>query len=564
MTSQSESPKPPSAVEKIKAESRFLRGTLVEDIQNESTGGISADNAQLTKFHGLYLQDDRDERLERRKAKLERAFSFMMRIRVPGGVCTTEQYRMIDDLAGRFANGTVRLTTRQAFQLHGLLKGNVKPVVQHIQKVGMDSIAACGDVNRNVMTNPFPQVSGVHAEACDLARQLSVHLTPRSRAYYEIWLDEEKVAGGEEEHEPIYGKTYLPRKFKIGIAVPPRNDIDVFSQDLGFIAIVEEGKITGYNVVAGGGLGKTHGKTDTYPRVADVIGYCRPDQVIQVAEAVVTTQRDYGDRSDRRHARLKYTIADRGVEWFRGEVEKRAGLKFGEARPVQFETQADSYRWNRDVHGNWYFVLFILSGRIKDTEQATMRSGVREIAEIHQGEFRLTANQNLMITGISDEKKTEIEAILKKHNIHEANQQSALRLNAMSCPALPTCGLALAESERFMPEFLERLEAIVEESGLRDDAITVRMTGCPNGCARPYLAEIGLVGKAPGKYNLYLGAAFDGTRLNEEVAVAQTPDEIIDTIEPLIRRYARERADGERFGDFCHRIEAVKPVAMAQ
>lgn len=560
MISETDATKPLSPVEKIKEASSFLRGTLVEGLKDESTGAISADDSQLSKFHGLYLQDDRDQRIERRKAKLERAFSFMIRIRVPGGVATPQQYLMVDDLADRYANGTVRLTTRQAFQLHGLLKGNVKPVIQKMAQVCLDSISACGDVNRNIMCNPNPKISGIHQEVYEISKNLSAHLTPKSRAYYEIWLDEEKVSTDEEEHEPIYGKTYLPRKFKIGIAVPPSNDVDIFSQDLGYIAIVEQGKLVGFNVVAGGGLGRSHGNAATFARLADVIGFCKPDQVVEVAEAVVTTQRDFGDRGNRKHARLKYTIADRGVDWFRGEVESRLGWKFEQARPVSFSDQSDDYGWNRDVDGEWYFTLFILSGRIKDTDTLKMKTAIREIAEIHDGEFRLTANQNLMISGITEEKKPEIEAILAKYNLTDHNNQTALRLNAMSCPSMPTCGLGLAESERAMPEILERFEEVMISSGLRDDAISIRTTGCPNGCARPYLAEIGLVGKAPGKYNLHLGAAFDGTRLNTEVASAITVDEIMERVGPLIKRYAKERNEGERFGDFCHRIDAVAEV----
>lgn len=560
MISETDTDKPVNPVEKIKLASSFLRGTLVEGLQDQSTGAISADDAQLSKFFGLYLQDDRDQRIERRKAKLERAFSFMIRIRVPGGVATSRQYLMVDELADSYANGTIRLTTRQAFQLHGLLKGNVKPLIQKMTQVCLDSIAACGDVNRNVMCNPNPKVSGIHQEVYEISKALSAHLTPKTRAYYEIWLDEEKVSSDEETLEPIYGKTYLPRKFKIGIAVPPSNDVDIFSQDLGYIAVVEEGKLVGFNVVVGGGLGRSHGNAATFARLADVIGFCTPDQVIAVAEAVVTTQRDFGDRTDRKHARLKYTIQDRGVEWFRGELENRLGWKFEEARPIVFASQSDEYGWHRDVDGDWYFTLLVLSGRIQDTDTLKMRTALREIAEIHDGEFRLTANQNVMISGITDEKKGNIEAILARYNLSDHNNQSALRLNAMSCPSMPTCGLGLAESERALPDILEKLEEIVISNGLRDDAITIRMTGCPNGCARPYLSEIGLVGKAPGKYNLYLGAADNGTRLNTEVATVLTVDEVMAHLSPLIKGYAQDRGEGESFGDYCHRVGAV-PVA---
>ena len=554
MTSQTaDSEKKPSKVEEIKVASRNLRGTLLEGLADESTGAISADDTQISKFHGLYQQDDRDLRAERRKAKMERAYSFMMRIRAVGGVVSPGQYLTVDRLADEYANGTIRLTTRQAFQLHGILKGSLKPTIQGLYEAGMDTISACGDVNRNVMCHPLPQASSLHEEVHAVAQRISDHLTPKSRAYFEIWLDEEKVAEVREEEEPIYGKTYLPRKFKIGMALPPSNDVDVFSQDLGFIAIVEDGKLAGFNVVAGGGMGMTHGKANTYPLLAQPIGFCTPDQAVAVAEAVVTTQRDFGDRSDRKHARLKYTIEDRGLEWFIGEVNNRLGWNLEQSRPYSFDTYGEDYGWSRDATGKWYYNSFILSGRIKDADGLNWKSAFREIAGIHDGDFRLTPNQNLMITGVTDAKKPEIEEILRKHGLADALQQSALRLNAMSCPALPTCGLALAESERIFPEVLEALEEEIEKAGLRDDAISIRMTGCPNGCARPYLAEIGLVGKAPGKYNLYLGARHDGTRLNKEVMANVTLDEIYAKLRPIIRDYAREREEGERFGDFCVR-----------
>ncbi len=559
MTSQTaDSDKKPSKVEEIKAASLNLRGTLLEGLADESTGAISDDDTQISKFHGLYQQDDRDLRAERRKLKMERAYSFMMRIRAVGGVVTPKQYLTVDRLADDYANGTIRLTTRQAFQLHGILKGNLKPTIQGLYREGMDTISACGDVNRNVMCNPLPQASALHEEVYAVAVRISDHLTPKSRAYFEIWLDEEKVAEVREEEEPIYGKTYLPRKFKIGMALPPSNDVDIFSQDLGFIAIVEDGRLSGFNVVAGGGMGMTHGKANTYPLLAKPIGFCKPDQAVAVAEAVVTTQRDFGDRSDRKHARLKYTIEDRGLEWFIGEVNRRLGWDLAESRPYSFETYGEDYGWFRDASGQWYYTSFILSGRIKDANGLNWKSAFREIAGIHEGDFRLTPNQNLMITGITDAKKTEIEAILDRHGLAKALDQSGLRLNAMSCPALPTCGLALAESERVFPEILETLEEEIEMAGLRDDAISIRMTGCPNGCARPYLAEIGLVGKAPGKYNLYLGARHDGTRLNQEVLANVTLDEIYEKLRPIIRDYAREREDSEHFGDFCVRRNLVE------
>lgn len=546
--------------EGLKEASRYLRGTLAEALADPLTGNVSAEDAQLTKFHGIYLQDDRDERSERRKKKLDKAYSFMVRIRVPGGVATPHQWLEMDRLSDTLANGTLKLTTRQAFQLHGVLKANLKQTIQEINQALLDTLAACGDVNRNVMCNPNPAASEVHAEVLRLAQDISEHLTPRTRAYHEIWLDGEQVAGGEEEEEPIYGKTYLPRKFKIVVAVPPSNDVDIFAHDLGFIAIVESGRIIGYNVTVGGGMGMTHGQEATYPRLAEVMGFCMPDQALAVAEAVVKVQRDYGDRVNRAHARLKYTIADRGLDWFRSEVEARAGFKLGESRPFHFEDSGDRYGWVRGVDDKWHLTLFIQNGRVKDLPHFPMKTGLREIARIHEGDFRLTCNQNLIIGGISAEQRPAIEKLVSEYKLDLGLKSSGLRLHSMACVALPTCGLALAESERYLPDLVSELEGITEEAGLRDDAILIRMTGCPNGCARPYLGEIGLVGKAPGKYNLYLGAGFDGARLNRLYRASVKSEEIPDLLRPLIQRYAREREEGERFGDFCIRTGIVKPA----
>jgi sulfite reductase (NADPH) hemoprotein beta-component len=554
MSTDSASPLTLSANEGIKAASHHLRGSIAADLVDESTGAISDDNQQLTKFHGLYLQDDRDLRAERRRAKLEKAFSFMLRVRLPGGRCTPAQWLLLDRLAEERANGSLRLTTRQTFQFHGILKGNVKPLIQGMHTLLLDSIAACGDVNRNVMAPANPERSAVHGEMFEHARAFSEFALPKTRAYHEIWLDEELVAGGEPEDEPLYGPTYLPRKFKVGFAVPPSNDVDVFSQDLGFIGIVEAGRLVGYNVTVGGGLGMSHGNAETFPRLADVLGFIPVDQVNAVGAAVIATQRDFGDRTNRKHARLKYTIEDRGVAWFKAEVERRAGLSFSPARAFEFTTIQDPHGWHEGTDGTWFYGLHILSGRIKDQPGWAMKTALREIAAVHPGDFRLTPSQNVTISGVTPAQKPVIEAILAKHGLDRENDRGGLRLNALSCVALPTCGLALAESERALPELLEKLETVIEEAGLRDDAISLRVTGCPNGCARPYLAEIGLVGKAPGKYALYLGANYTGTRLNRLVAPAVRIDEAVAWLTPVIRRYALERGEGERFGDFCQRV----------
>ncbi len=553
MSSEPTASRPPSAVEVIKLGSRHLRGRLAAEFSDPATGGVSEESAQLTKFHGLYAQDDRDQRAARKKAGQEKAHIFMLRVRLPGGRCTPGQYLMLDRLADERGNGSLRLTTRQTFQLHGVLKGDVKPLIQGLHAVLLDSVSACGDVNRNVMAPPNPERSPVHEQVYEIARRFSEFALPRSRAYHEIWLDEELVAGGEPEEEPLYGPTYLPRKFKTGFAIPPSNDVDVFSQDLGFIAIVEDGRLVGFNVAAGGGMGMSHGNVETFPRLADVVGFVTPDQVQSLGRAVITTQRDYGDRANRRHARLKYTIEDRGIAWFKAEVERRTGWALGPARPFEFTGIADDYGWHRAADGTWYFVLFVLSGRIKDTPAQRLKSALREIAAIHAGDFRMTPSQNLSISGVSGAAKPLVEAILARHGVAGQNRQSGLRLNALACVALPTCGLALAESERILAPLLEKLETALDASGLRGDAISIRVTGCPNGCARPYLAEIGLVGRAPNRYNLYLGARHDGTRLNVLYASSLEPDQIVARLTPLFRRYAVEREPGEGFGDFCRR-----------
>lgn len=552
--------------EGLKAESNYLRGTIAEGLADTLSGAISADDTQLLKFHGSYQQDDRDERSERRKKKLDKAYSFMIRIRVPGGVATADQWLKMDELSDRYANGTIKLTTRQAFQFHGVIKPVLKKTVQEINAVALDTIAACGDVNRNVMCNPNPHESEVHADVLKLSQDISDHLTPQTRAYHEIWLDEERISGGEEEAEiePIYGKTYLPRKFKIVVAVPPSNDVDIFAHDLGFIAIVQKGKVIGYNVTVGGGMGMTHGQEATHPRLAEVMGFCKPEQAVDVAEKVVLVQRDFGDRTNRAHARLKYTIKDRGLDWFRKEVESRLGYKLLKAKPFKFDSTGDRFGWVKGADGKWHVTLFIQNGRVKDTPDFQMKTGLREIARIHKGDFRLTCNQNLMIGGIEDKDRAGVEKLLKHYGLDRGLSSSGLRLNSMACVALPTCGLSLAESERYLPDLVTELEEVMESCGLRDDAIVIRMTGCPNGCARPYLGEIGFVGKAPGKYNLYLGAGFDGARLNRLYKASVKAEDIREELRPLIEAYAKERKKGERFGDFCMRKEWVKPFAEGE
>jgi sulfite reductase (NADPH) hemoprotein beta-component len=485
----------------------------------------------------------------------------MIRVRIPGGVLTGAQWLALDGVACDYGNGTLRLTTRQSVQLHGVIKANLRPTLQAIDAVLLDTIAACGDVNRNVMCNPNPHASRAHAAALDLARAISDHLTPRTPAYREIWLDGERIAGGEDDVvEPIYGKTYLPRKFKIAIAVPPSNDVDVFAHDLGFVAILDaRGDVQGWNVSVGGGMGMSHGEPETYPRTADIMGFCTAADVLPIAEAVVTVQRDWGDRGNRKHARLKYTIEDRGLDAFRTEVERRAGVRLGAARPFSFTSTGDRYGWTEGADGRAHLTLFIANGRVRDADPGAQQlSALRRVAKLHDGDLRITANQNLIVARVPPQLRAEIEEIAASGAL--LAPRSGLRRNSMACVALPTCGLALAESERYLPDLLDALDARLAAHGLSTDDIVIRMTGCPNGCARPYLAEIGLVGKGPGRYNLYLGAAFDGSRLSKLYAEDIDHPAIIARLDPLFAAYAREREAGEHFGEFVIRAGFVAPT----
>lgn len=553
----------PSPVEGIKTRSRLLRGTIADGLVDGATGALAEDDTHLLKFHGSYQQDDRDVREERRQARLEPAYSFMIRTRLPGGVCTPRQWLALDDLATRYANGTLRITTRQAFQLHGVIKRDLKPALAAMNAVLIDTIAACGDVNRNVLASANPLESALHAIAHEWATRLSEHLLPRTRAYHEIWLDGAKWAGGD-EIEPIYGPTYLPRKFKAAVVVPPHNDVDVFAQDLGFIAIAADDdprRLAGFNVTAGGGLGATHGDAATFPRLADVLGYVAPERALAVAEAIVTTQRDFGDRSNRRHARLKYTIETMGLDAFRAEVERRASCRFEPARPFAFTTSGDRFGWTRSTDGLWNLTLRIPAGRVADrrTERGEVRglTGMRAVARVHDGSFRLTPNQNLLIAGISSAHRSQIEALVREHGLNLHETATPVARDALACVALPTCPLAMAEAERYLPTLVNRIEAQLADVGLAGEPLSLRVTGCPNGCARPYLGEVGLIGKAPGRYNLHLGADAAGTRLNRLYRENVDEAAILSALEPVFARWAAERQHGERFGEFLWRSRVL-------
>jgi sulfite reductase (NADPH) hemoprotein beta-component len=549
---------PPSPNEAIKANSRFLRGTIADGLTRVETGALSDNDQQLTKFHGIYLQDDRDLRAERGRKKLEKAFIFMARLRVPGGILTPAQWLAAESIARERGNGTLRLTTRQTIQFHGIIKNNLRRAISGLNDAMLDTIAACGDVNRNVIATVNPWESAAHAEVAALAQAIGAHLLPKSRAWHEIWIDGERQTGGEEEDEPIYGRTYMPRKFKIAIALPPHNDVDVFAHDLGFIAIQQGGRIVGYNVVAGGGMGMTHGEPDTFPRTGDVIGSCRPDQAVDVAEKVVTLQRDLGNRSDRKHARLKYTIEQIGLPAFCTELEQRLGYALSPAQEFAFSDNGDRFGWSAGSDGTGHFTLFVENGRVRDLPDRRLLSGLHAIAELGIGRFIITANQNLLIADIPPAQRDAVTALLREHGLD--GPVSGLRRNALACVALPTCGLALAESERYLPSLVSRLEDQLEQCGIAQDDITIRMTGCPNGCARPYLAEIALVGRSPGIYNLYLGGAFDGTRLNKLYRRDIDDAAIIAALGPLLHEYAAQRSRGERFGDYVIRAGHIRPT----
>ena len=479
----------------------------------------------------------------------------MARMRVPAGILTPAQWLASEKVGRERANGTLRLTTRQTIQYHGIIKSNLRPAIQELSTALLDTIAACGDVNRNVVASVVPWHRAGHQAVTKLADDIATHLLPRSRAWHEIWLGEERVVGGAEEDEPIYGRTYLPRKFKIAVALPPYNDVDVYAQDLSFVAVEQGGEIVGYNVIAGGGMGMTHGEPDTYPRSGSVIGFCPPEQAVDVAEKVVTTQRDFGDRSDRKQARLKYTIDRMGLDVFVAEVNGRLGTPLQPARDVVFASTGDRLGWANGENGVSHFSFYVENGRVTDLPGRPLMSGLHAIAELDAGRFIITTNQNLVLADIPADKRDAVAALIEEYKLDQ--KVGGLRQNAIACVALPTCGLALAESERYLPHLLTRLEDALEKVGLRDKEITIRMTGCPNGCARPFMSEIGLVGRMPGLYNLYLGAAHEGTRLNKLYQRDVGDDAIVDALTPLFAGYAAGRLDGEHFGDFVVRTNVV-------
>ncbi|HYT05693.1 MAG TPA: NADPH-dependent assimilatory sulfite reductase hemoprotein subunit [Gemmatimonadales bacterium] len=547
--------KSPSAVELVKEGSHGLRGDLAAQLAG-GTSHFTEAGAQLLKFHGTYQQTDRDQRRQRRGTDEEPAFQFMVRCKLPGGVLTAEQYLVLDELADRYGNGTLRVTTRQGNQFHGVVKGDLKATIRAVNDALVTTLGACGDVVRNVVSCPAPVTGGLREAVLQVARRLSDHLLPRTPAYHEIWLNGEQVAGGapEPEPDPIYGRRYLPRKFKVAFAFPDDNCCDVHSNDLGFLVVAEDGRLAGFNVLVGGGLGRTHGKQDTYPRLADTLAFAGTHDVIEVAEAVVKAQRDHGNRSDRRHARLKYLLDERGLEWFRAEVEQRLGRPLAAPAPVQVRDIDDHLGWHEQGDGRWFCGVFIENGRIRDSDGCRLRSGLRRVVETLHSGVRLTPQQNVLLTDIPERQRALLKRILADHGVAPLGTLSAVRRWSMACPALPTCGLALAEAERALPDVIAELERELERLGVADASLTVRMTGCPNGCARPYTADLAFVGRSLDKYAVFVGGSMLGTRLGTVYADLVPRSRLVAAVRPLLERYRDERVPGERFGDFCDRV----------
>ncbi len=542
-----------SEVEHIKINSNFLRGTIEESLKDSITGALRPDDAQLLKFHGSYQQTDRDYDDERKQQKLEPLYSFLIRVRVPAGVTTSEQWVALDDLSIKYGNNTMKLTTRQAFQLHGVIKSNFRSTIQGMNAVLLDSIATAGDVNRNVMSTSNESLSPVVGEVAEFASRISNHLLPKTNAYHEIWLNKELLKNGEVEEEPIYGKTYLPRKFKVAIAVPPYNDIDVYSNDIGLIAIVDKGQLQGYNVLVGGGLGKTYGVQETYPRLGDLIGYVSKNNALQVVEEIVKVQRDYGNRENRKLSRLKYTVDRMGVEGFVNVLEDRLGFELEASKPFEFTSNGDVFGWKKAASGRWFLGLYIEHGRVKNTDSYQLKTALRELADLHICDFRLTGNQGLVLGNITEANKVVVQALFEKYKLIDAAKISGIRRHAIACVALNTCVMAFAESERYLPSLVVKVEALLDKYGLREDEILIRMTGCPNGCGRPFLGEIGLVGRAS------LGASFAGDRLNTLYKEMLSEIEILENLDPLFAQYSKERQKSEKFGDFIVRKNIVAP-----
>lgn len=555
----SEAPPKVTHNEIIKEATPTLAGGIASTLADANSDRFSEDDVQFLKFHGIYQQDDRDLR------KTQKKYIMMIRGRIPGGVMTSRQWSVFDDLSARYGNDSLRITTRQSIQFHGVVKSGLRALVKGINESLLSTLSACGDVNRNVLAPPTPAYTPARQQVFEDCSRAAMALAPRTRAYHSIWIDGAQLnlddPANKDFTDPLYGKTYLPRKFKTAFVIPPVNDIDIFTNDIGFIAIVEHGTLVGYNVAVGGGMGRSHGNTATFPRLADVLGFITPENVVAAARAVVTIHRDFGDRADRKHARLKYVVAERGADWTRTEIETRAGFNFAPARPYQFTTMGDLYGWHKQTDGRWFLTLFVQTGRVKDAGDVRLKTALREIARgFPDVEFRLTTNQNVILADVVESDKAGINALLSGHGVKTENQATVLQAAALACPALPTCGLALAESERMLPGLIERIEKLCAGAGLAGEEIIIRSTGCPNGCARPYMAEIAFVGKSPGRYQVWLGGNTAGTRLNRLWKDVVKDSDIENELRPVLTRYARERNANERFGDWCDRVFLNEPT----
>jgi len=538
-----------SPVEHIKVKSDGLRGTLAQSLKDNHTGNVRPDDEALVKFHGMYVQDDRDRRAERAAKKLDKLYSFMIRLRIPGGVISAAQWKAVHNISETYGTGTLKITTRQTIQLHGLLKHQLRGTLREFLLAKLDAIAACGDVNRNVICSAHPQVSPVFAEVHAYADRISTLLLPKTQSYYEVWIDDEKIYERSAEADPLYEDRYLPRKFKIAIAIPPTNDVDVFANDIGLIAVIKDNVLKGFNIAVGGGLSTTHGNPDTYSRIATVIGFAEAgDKTLKAVYEVLTIQRDYGNRNDRKRARLKYTIDAMGVDHFKEELERRCGFELLPAEPYAFTERNDRYGWQQNHNGKWFYTLFVENGVVKPYQKAFLS----ELSGLNICDFRFTCNQNLILGDISDDNKALIETLLKKHNIED--RHGSMRQSSMSCVALPTCPLALAEAQRYLPGLITKIEPLLQKYRLQDEEISIRMTGCPNGCGRSYLSEIGFVGTGPGRYNLMLGGDRMGNRLNRIYKEKIDESEILKSLDELFNRYTSEKEDMETFGDFTNRI----------
>jgi sulfite reductase (NADPH) hemoprotein beta-component len=554
-----------SPIEKIKMESDGLRGTIVQSLHNDITGAISEDDQALIKFHGMYQQDDRDRRDERAEKKLERLYSFMIRLRLPGGFLTPEQWITTHNIAGENTTGVIKITTRQTLQLHGLFKSKIKPTIQAFSQAKLDSIATCGDINRNVLCSSHPKQSEIHQEIFEYADKISELLMPKTRAYYEIWLDEEKLLDKKQEDDPLYQDRYLPRKFKIGIVIPPNNDIDVLANDIGLIAIIEKNILKGFNIAIGGGLSTTHGNPETYARLANVIAFVEPgEKALKAVYEILTIQRDYGNRSDRKLARLKYTVDRLGSDWFRKELERRIGYDLEDAKPFSFSDRKDYYGWEQNHEGLWYYTVFVENGRILDDEKVALKSALLEVAKTGKANFRFTCNQNVILSDIKKEDRKVVQEILERFRIIDhTDGASVIRKNSMACVAFNTCPLALAEAQRYLPTLISKIEPILEKYQLSDEDIIIRMTGCPNGCGRSYVAEIGFVGTAYGKYNMHLGGDHYGLRLNKIYKESLDEAAILEELDELLGYFKKERKKKESFGDFVVRKQLINESVIA-